>query len=272
MEHEALFDDEAPLHTLEPHFAFAEIGPHWSEKFRYNIYNWKDPAYQKLMRKKNGYRPIKMSDGHFFFVTNKDYKRMSQYPEGDEKKWCPKIDLNPDGSVFKIYARRRGRGVEPHTVYAHREILRCLHLPGDGDHVNNWGLDNRCCEDPKASNLDYVPKDANNSNSVRYSKYGLLPGVELRASGRDGLPRYGGKRCKRKRNGKVRTFRSGRVWRTQEPANRWFRNFISRLYDRRAWAHYRPSITFPVFPPLRAEYRRQLNMIERAIDTIGATF
>ncbi len=217
----------------------------WPGKFQYDHYDWNDAEWKKRGRGKYAYRVIPLTQGYFMMVSPQDYKRMTIYPDGSPKRWHAHVGRERDGTISKVYAERKGRGDEPAIVSAHREVLNALWSSKDGDHINGWGLDNR------RVNLDLVHRRRNIINALRERQVhvGLLRGVEKRGKNRAGMQHYGGKVCKRLKSGKVRTFRSKRTWLSQEPASRWYMNWLKRHNGRTAWAHSPKSVNYPAFPP-----------------------
>ncbi len=240
-----------------------DVDPNWMRHFKTDQYDFDDPEWRvRIRRGKHAWRMIPLymrrpgsrssldivPSGYFMAVSPRDYYRMTHHADDSNKHWTLKVDYDPENPerIAKMYARRCGRGDEPRTVYAHREVLRCLHSEKLlGDHFNGWGLDNR------RQNLDRVNRRENGSNMVRDRKKhtGLPVGVEIRM--RKGEVRYGGVRAKRIKGRKYAVMiRSKRVWKTPGPAHQWYENQIKRLYGgRRAWAHNPRSVSYPFFPP-----------------------
>lgn len=240
MEDALAFTDEL-LPLSEEALPILDRGAHWSEKFKEDLYDFSDPQFARQNRQgKFAFRAIPLTKGYFMIVSPRDYKKMTRYSDGSPKKWHAKIDLDREGNVTKVYARRRGEKSlgEPNDVYAHREIVS-LHSAGIVDHRNGWGLDNRRC------NLQQTSHSRNMSNCVRVRSvhHGLLPGVERRGN------RFGGIRAKRLSKVQVKVIRSKRTWITQEPAAAWYRNQLKRLHKRVDWASDPKSVNYPVFPP-----------------------
>ncbi len=225
---------------------YSPPAPHWSEKYQYDLYDWNDPWFKQSNTGKNSYRAIPLTRGYFMVVDPRDYKQMTQYPDGSLKRWYVTIKRDPDGSFVSLYAHRRGRGDEPKSVPAHREILDCIYESGEGDHVNGEGLDNR------RKNLLYVPHGQNLHNCVRNRSVhlGLPRGVVKVGTNAKGQQLYGGQRCVRVSRKKVVTFRTKRTWLSPEPAAQWYQNQLKRLYNRDTWAHEPKSVTYFVPPPL----------------------
>ena len=237
--------------SLAPHeepVAHVAHNPEWWRKYQYDLYDWNDPWFKKLNTGRGSYRIIPLTKGYFMIVDPCDYRRMTRFPDGQVKKWYAKVDLTPDGEIKKgVYGARRGRGDEPQHVYAHREILRCVHLSGVGDHVNGEGLDNR-----NRANLLYVKHSENGHNAIRkrWVHTDLPRGVERRGKNKQGQQRYGGIRARRLGKHHVKVIRTKRTWLSLEPAARWYRNELKRLYPKRtAWANERKSVTFVLLPP-----------------------
>lgn len=230
---------------LEPAAPVSELTSRWWEKFQLDLYDWNDPLFKKRNRGPGAYLPVPLTQGYFMIVERRDYVRMRQFPDGRPKKWRVKIDRNEYGEIVGIYAQRVGRGNEPATVYAHREILGILHSKGQGDHGNRWGLDNR-----GRANLRYVNRRENNCNRVlpRRTNFGLKTGVERRRT-KAGKDRFGGIRAMRLGPRRVRVIRTVQVWLTQEPAHRWYLNQLKKLHKRSSWANDPLSVNFPTFPP-----------------------
>lgn len=214
-------------------------------------YDWEDPEWQRgNKRRSNGFHVIYLTQGYSMIVSKRDYKRMTTYPDGRPKRWHVKIEYDESGEVVKVYACRRGRGDEPKSVFAHREILNCLDADGDVDHINGCGLDNRRC------NLILGPRSHNTSNTSnrRRVNFSLLPGVEIRGVTKDGRQKFGGirsRRLKKSGPGSVKTFRTKRHWFSQEFPHRWYLKQLEKLSGgRRTWIHAPKSVDLPVFPPL----------------------
>lgn len=232
------------------------VKPPYSQ-FKFDSYNWNDPAFLQANLGQFAYRVIPLTQGYFMIVSPHDYERMIKFADGSPKKWCVCIRTSPEtGAIIKIYAKRRGRGNEPKNVYAHREVIDCIEDPRVVDHMNGLGLDNRRGTQKNPVNLRYTGRGENGHNTVRErSKHIALPrGVELRGKNKIGLQRYGGMFCKRIGK-KVRTIRSKKRWLTPEPAARWYQNRMKNLHQRRtAWAHSPESVCYPIFPPYARGY------------------
>ncbi len=215
---------------------------HWNLQFKdFAKYDWQDPWFKKQNLKKYAFRVIELTKGYFMIVSPRDYKRMTQFPDGKKKCWHTKIDNDPEGNIIGVYARRHGRGLEPSVVYAHRELLNCFLLPGKVDHVNGYGLDNRMC------NLHYVEEGngENNTNSIRSRAEDLPQGVERRSKIKEC---FGGKVCVRLSKKKVVTIRSEESWGTPEPASQWYLKKLDEIYGSRLWAHNLTEENYPEFP------------------------
>jgi len=225
----------------------ASAPDNWFDKFQYDLYDWDDPEWKRTNRGRYAWKPIKLTQGYFMMVSPRDYERMTKHPDGYPKHWCVRIDRNrDDGSITGIYASRCGRGNEPKSTLAHRELLDCLFDPGVGDHVNGWGLDNRLGTPEEMVNLCYVDYSGNGHNALRANTSGLPRGVERRSD------RFGWKVCKRSGK-KVITIRSEETWPTPEGASRGYLQELARLNDKRKmWAHDPKSVKrqLPKFPPL----------------------
>lgn len=237
LEYDAALRESPPTHPISM--------PPWHARYQYDLYDWNDPWFKKLNKGKDSYRAIPLTKGYFMIVDTRDYRRMTEFPDSTRKRWYADVKYFPDErSIKSIYARRSGRGDEPANVYAHREVLDCLHDPGEGDHINGEGLDNR------QSNLLYVSRSQNIHNTVRTRPVftGLPRGVVLRGKNRLGQQLYGGQRCVR-RGKKVKTFRTKRTWLSPEPAAKWYQNQLKKLHRRSIWAHKPKSFTQAVFPP-----------------------
>lgn len=224
----------------------AEAPDPWWEKFRYDLYDWNDPVFLRKNRGRYGFMPILLKGGYFMMVSKKDHKRMTRHRDGSPKLWCAKIDRDKEGNITAVYARRGGRGKEPKTVYAHRELLYCLHREkGVVDHKNGWGLDNRRGTVKRPVNLRNTNHSENthNANRVRLKNFGLPRGVERRGT------RFGGIRAKRLSRNKVLTIRSKVTWATPEPAARWYQNQLKALHrGRKNWVHNPTARSIPIFP------------------------
>ena len=212
----------------------------WVDRFRdIGNYLWNNPRTAGRCGSMRSLRCVPLTQGFFMIVSPRDYKRMTQYPDGSPKKWHVKVERKR-GKITQVYGTRRGRGGEPKTVFAHREVLGCIFEPGVGDHINGWGLDNR------SGNLRYVSYGLNGHNSVRERKihHGLPRGVEPAGKGRK---QFRGIRCTRK-NGKTTTIRS-EIFNTAAEAALWYQKQLEQLHDTDAWSHKPRSVTYPVFPP-----------------------
>lgn len=216
------------------------------EDFRYDLYDWNDLEFLKANRGPGSYRAVRLTRGYFMLVSAGIYPRVTKYADGSEMKWHVKIDRDPDGNIINVYARRRGRSGEPHTVYAHRMITGCLHASKvDVDHMNGIGLDNRALKDV-AINLAVTTTRTNIHNAVRVNVSGLPPGVE-----RVGEKKrfFGGKICKR-HGQRVRTIRSKKHWKEPGPAHQWYLNQLKRMNGgREAWASNPTTVDYPTLPP-----------------------
>lgn len=238
---EAAFDEEL-LDKPIPVQRVYEPDPleHWSYNFKdSHTYDWNDPWLRKKNLGKFAFRVIDLTKGYFMIVSPRDYKRMTTYSDGKPKKWYAHVLKSPKGDIDTVYARRRGRGDEPKDVYAHRELLNCLNDSREGDHVNGYGLDNRRC------NLLLTRHNSKNKVSVRTVHHGLPRGVERRGVGGKF---FGGIRVKRLSRTKIRTIRSKRIWRTPEPAARWYANQTKRICGDRPWIYDPKTVDFPDFP------------------------
>ncbi len=189
-------------HMLAPHeepvVTIHSPGRAWWRKYQYDLYDWDDPDFKKANRGKYAFRAIPLTQGYFMIVALRDYWRMTHFPNGRLKRWTVKIDRDKrTGDIMAVYARRNGRDTEPMTVYAHREVLGCLHQRGDGDHVNGEGLDNR--RNLHYTNLLFVGRSQNTSNAIRVRSVhtDLMRGVEYRGKNRLGQDRFGGIRAVR---------------------------------------------------------------------------
>lgn len=221
-----------------------ERQPHWSEKFKYDQYDWNDPEFVRRNKGKGSYVPILLTQGYFMMVSRRDYKLATKYRDGTPKKWAVDIQRDPEGNVTRTYACRRGRAHEPHKVYAHRELRGVLPLSGIVDHKDGWGLDNR-----GALNLCFTNFRENGSNGVRCGSGTGLPRGVVPVKTKRGV-RYIGQRCKRFGK-KVVTVRSGRAWKTPGPAECWYKNQLKEIHKGRTdWAHNPTSVSWPHFPPL----------------------
>lgn len=220
----------------------------WWLRYQYDLYDWDDPNFKKANRGKNAFRPIPLTHGYCMLVSPPDYRRMTQYPDGSPKTWYAKIDRDERGNILKVYARRHGRDDEPKYVYAHRELINCLHKSGTVDHVNGEGLDNR-----KKVNLHWHKnRRVNNHNVVRKRKanIGLPAGVEPRGKNSSGIPLYGGIRCVRLGPHRVKVIRTKRTWKSPQPAARWYQNQLKRLHNKRSsWVSNPYSVNYAVMPP-----------------------
>jgi len=230
-------------HLPVPHAS--EYPDHWLELFRnLDEYDWNDPTFKKLNKGKFAFRPIPLTKGYFMIVAPRNYRRMTLFPDGKKKKWHARERLDEKNNLVSVYACRRGRGDEPKDVYAHRELRGCIFSSVPVDHVNGYGLDNRMEPNLRVTNRN----GENNHNAVRQRTVhlGLPPGVE-RCGPKDTL--YRGIRSIRLGPKKVLTIRSKRMWKTPEPAARWYQNQLKKLHNRVNWAHSPTTVNFPKFPP-----------------------
>ena len=108
----------------------------WWEYFRLDAFDWEDPEFVRANRGRYAYRVVPISQGYCMLVSPHDYKRMTTHKDGSRKRWRVKIDRDAEGNISGVYALRTGRGDEPKTVYAHRELLNCLYDKGEVDHLN----------------------------------------------------------------------------------------------------------------------------------------
>lgn len=249
-------DNRAFARRTEP-FELEDIQPtaHW--QFKLDRYDWDDPSFIANNHGPYAYRVIPLTKGYFMIVSPHDYKRMMTFPDGSRKKWYATLQTDPrTGHVIKVYGCRTGRGDEPQSVYAHRELIGCIEDSGVVDHMNGFGLDNRRGTKECPVNLRYTSQSENTHNAVRSRTTNLtLPrGVECRRKNKRGKQLYGGMYCKRVGE-KVRTIRSKRVWLTPGPAARWYQSQMSRLHRKRTeWAHNPDSVSYPVFPRYRFDF------------------
>lgn len=247
--------DDEDLFTSEPVKIIPPKREEWWLKFQYHLYDWNDPEFKRKNRGKYAYMPIRLTQGYFMMVSPSRYEEMTTYPDGSPKTWMAKVDTS-GGEIIGVYALRRAQvrlGEKPEShIRAHRELLKIVDHPSlVGDHINGWGLDNRSLPRTRL-NLDAIKQGPNVSNAVRFSKFGLPPGVER--TGKPGNYRYNGKVCIRLSRKKVVTLRS-RKWKTAKPAAAWYQNYLKRTHKRSAWAHNPKSVNFPIFPPLKPEYQ-----------------
>lgn len=103
-------------------------------------------------------KEIQLSQGYVALVSDKDYRRVSQF------KWCVHKVLNQDGTVKTLYAHRgykqAGRWT---TEKLHRFILQVRDPRVKIDHENRNGLDCRRC------NLRVATNAQNTRNTKLYS-------------------------------------------------------------------------------------------------------
>lgn len=227
-------------------------------QFKFDRYDWDDLTFVTKNKGPHAYRAIPLTQGYFMIVSPHDYERMMKFPDGSPKKWYVCIRTNPETrAIIKMYAKRHGRGDEPKSVYAHRELINCVNSNGVVDHMNGCGLDNRRGTPKNPVNLRHAGRRENGHNTVRErSIHVSLPrGVELRGKNKLGLQRYGGLFCKRLSKKKVKTTRSKKRWLTPEPAARWYLNRMMELNQgRKIWAHNPESVCYPIFPPYARGY------------------
>ena len=221
--------------------------PHWSDRFKYDLYDWGDPEWQTQNRDPHGFRPILISRGYFMMVSRTKYRQMMQKPGGSEQRWTINIQRHPETKeITAVYAYRRGRkGEGRQTVYAHQEITGTLGLTGVVDHKNGWGLDNRG-DSRNPVNLCWTSFGMNrlNHNGVRTKNRELPTGVLPLKNGM-----YKGRifvRIGKRR----RPYDSKRSWHTPGPAARWYPNQLKQRHKRTAWVHNPDSVSWPIFPPL----------------------
>lgn len=232
-------------------FEFEEVEREpWHEYFKLDRYDWNDPAFKKSNRGQFAYRVIPISQGYFMIVSPRDYKRMTEFPDGSPKKWHAHIEYcKQTGEVTKVYGRRGGREGEPKAVYAHRELIGCLFDPGIVDHMNGLGLDNRRGTKKEPVNLRYTSRSANSHNSIRKrtkpENRNLPTGVCRQGNG------FIGQVCIRLSPEKVDTRRS-QVFETPELAAQWYLDRIAELNEQReSWAHNPESVFWPDFPRIK---------------------
>ena len=206
---------------------------------------WDDPIFMRANQGPNSYRVIPLTQGFFMIVSPSEYWRMTHFPDGKPKVWRALVTRTPDGVIVKVYGRRSGRGYEPQTVYAHREVMGCIHNHRMiVDHLNGIGLDNRGCPENPV-NLCVTTMIVNSHNTTRASTHGLLPGVEYRKGGR-----FGWKVCKRISKRKVKTIRSESTWETQREAHEAYLEKLKEYSDNRTtWACNPTTVDWPVLPP-----------------------
>jgi hypothetical protein len=258
---DSFFDEEGwnEQDVVTPDFSRAEVEEDWHLRFKESLYDWNDTTWNRQKRGKEACARIvlykqrpnskKRGDlirsGYVALVSPSDFERLSWHADGTPKRWTVQFNREPKtGRASKVYARRSGRGEEPHSVYLHREVLGCLLTRFVVDHVNGWGLDNR------RANLRSGSQSQNMANTrrARTKNTGLPVGVEIRK--REGGIRYGGIRAQRTRGRKTaKIFRSKRTWKTPEAAARWYENQIKRRHGIRPWARHPKTLTFPRFPP-----------------------
>lgn len=195
-------------------------------------------------------------------VSKSEHERMTRFPDGSPKVWNSKVDRSERGEVIAVYARRRGRGVEPRYVYAHRELTGALNSRNVIDHLNGIGLDNRGTREfPVNLRVTSRSHNAHNARRVRKKNQSLLRGVEKRGN------RFGGIMAKRLGPKETLVVRSKRTWSTQEPAHRWYMNRLERKTRGRVeWASNPQSVNWPKLPPRLesepVELRRPASVLE----------
>lgn len=266
---------DTPEHDQRP-----AVEEDWLRFFREDQYDWNDPEWlKKTKRGKYAWRKISINkqrpgskkrgdtvpSGYFMAVSPADYDRLLHHEDGSKKSWVFKIAFDKNtGKCIGAYARRYGRrGEEPGTVNAHREVMDCLQSNLMVDHYNGYGLDNR---GGKFGNLKQVRRSENTTNCSRTrTKNTELPvGVEIRKRG--GEIRYGGTRRVRVSKKKVLCIRSKRVWKTPEPAARWYQNQIKERFRRETWCKSPVPLLFP--PRLEAEpTKRSLRLRKKAMSS-----
>jgi len=221
----------------------------WHGLFLHDQYDWENPEFQKKNRGRYAYRVIPLSRGYFMMVSPQDYKLLTEHADGSKKRWfIHAIHDRETGKLTALYARRSGRGDEPNTVYAHREVLDCLHGSDVVDHKNGYGLDNRRGTPRHPVNLCHVARseNAHNTNNRRWVNFHLPRGVEERGK------RFGGIYAKRLSKTKSVVTRSKQTWETPEEAALWYQKQLEKMHNgRKEWAHNPSSVNFPIFPPLK---------------------
>lgn len=250
-------EDILELQKLEVQPPTEEPAPWW-EKFQYDLYDWNDPEFKEKNVGPFAYLPIRLTQGYFMMVSPDRYEEMTRFRDGVPMVW--NVDIRTkDDQITGVYAKRTGRvRFESVTkVLAHRYLLDIVDDPPSivGDHINGYGLDNRCRKGKAAPvNLISVGRHENMHNTIRFNRQGLPPGVERTGTG--DACRYNGKVCVRRSKTKVVTIRSKMKWKTPEPAAVWYQNHLKRKCKRTMWAHRPETVNFPIFPPLKPEYRK----------------
>ncbi len=227
--------DVRQLHTEPPRFVAAR--EEWWLKFVYAHYDWDDPEFKKKNRGKNAYRPILLSKGYFAMVSVCDYRKLSAH------SWHANVQLDRESSeILRVYARRNKRKTKNGKVYMHVDIAKSGTLCFV-DHVNGYGLDDR------RVNLAPGNKDANGTNIQRRrtKHFGLPPGIHRTKYGRF-IARF---------NYSVRgkRFVTVKNFKTMEAAVRWRNAKRKAMFKRAKWVDTPKSVNFPLFPPLKAEYK-----------------
>lgn len=224
----------------------AKPEPHWSECFKLDLYDWREPLFARENRGLYAYRVIGLTQGYFTIVSASEYGRVTQFPDGRPKRWRVNIQRDPrSGDILAVYARRNGRKGEPKDVYLHRELTGAASGADFVDHLNGWGLDNRWT--PRHG-LNLRPdvscaENSSNQHEGRRTKNDLPIGVEYRHGTYRGV-------IYRTVDGKRKSFRSEEKWPSPEPAAEWYRMRLTSLHARSEWSHDPGSVHWPVFPPL----------------------
>lgn len=260
-----------------------EVEKDWFRFYQEDQYDWNDPEWlKKTERGKYAWRKIAIyqrrsgskkpgdvvPSGYFMAVSPTDYRRMMLHEDGSKKVFTLETDRDPTtGEIHRLYARRSGRGDEPRTVRAHREVMHCLHSKLVVDHYSGHGLDNRS---GRYGNLKQVRPSENSTNCsrTRTKNVDLPKGVEIR-SRRNGEIRYGGTRRVRISKKKVLCIRSKRVWKTPEPAARWYQNQIKEKFKRDTWCESPVPLLFP--PRLETEPSKRSSRLRKKDETSSGT-
>ena len=239
LEHVIDFDFPAEV-EIEEH-------EHWSELFRYDRYNWHDPAWNRRNIGAGAWLPVLLTRGYFMMVSPARHDQMSKYPDGSPKRWTANVQRHPeDGSVLKVYAYRRGRGSETNIVYAHCELADSIGTAHKVDHMNGWSLDNRHAGPEAVVNLCLTTSGGNRCNIIppKPKNPSLPVGVKPLPNGR-----FKGILFRRLRDGTRKCITSSESWDDPKPAAAWYQEQLARIHRRTEWVHNPRTVSHPDFPP-----------------------
>lgn len=110
-------------------------------------------------------KKIKLTQGYFTIVDDKDYEELSQY------KWCASVYEGKNRVDATRRAIRNGKSI---IVRMHREILGLLKPEIFVDHINHNALDNR------RENLRACTIAENNCNRRKQESSSIYKGVSKR--------------------------------------------------------------------------------------------